>query len=468
MFRIFSRITMVLGLVTLLFVLAGCSNSSSQSNPPAVTPLALTPSPTAVKTSTQSSTDWTTYHHDNSRAGYIANAPDPQKLTQSWNTHLDGAVYAEPLVVNGHVIVATEGDSLYSLDAGTGKVLWHTNVGSPVPQSSLPCGNIDPLGITGTPVYDAATGLVFAVAEISGPAHILVGVDARTGQVKVRRVADPPGMEISPHQQRAALALSGNMVYIAYGGLDGDCGNYHGWVLASRTDGQDSLLSYQVPTTREGGIWAPSGPAVDTTGHIYVAVGNGETTQGSWDHSDSVLRLSPTLHLEDGFAPQSWQQENSSDADLGSMGPLLLPNGLVYADGKSGQGFVLRANALGGIGGQVQTAPVCRSYGGAAALDSTVFVPCTEGLRQVQVGPQGQLTVGWQAPSQVAGSPIVAGHTVYSLDSSNGTLYALDSTNGKVRTSLPLEKTPRFATPTLSGSRILIGTMTGVVAVTIS
>ena len=78
--------------------------------------------------------------------------PDPQQLTVAWNTPLDGAVYAEPLVVGGHVIVATENNSLYSLNADTGQVEWQTNIGIPATRSELPCGNIDPLGITGTPV----------------------------------------------------------------------------------------------------------------------------------------------------------------------------------------------------------------------------------------------------------------------------------------------------------------------------
>ncbi|GAC1617089.1 MAG: hypothetical protein NVS4B11_05850 [Ktedonobacteraceae bacterium] len=392
--------------------------------------------------------------------------PDPQRLTRAWNTSLDGAVYGEPLVVGGHVLVATENNTLYALDANTGHVLWHTNVGTPVAQSDLPCGNIFPLGITGTPVYDPATGLVFAVAEVTGPAHILVGVDAATGQVKVRRIADPAGIEVRPHQQRAALALFGNMVYVAYGGLDGDCGNYHGWVVGSQTNGNGPLFSYQVPTPREGGIWAASGPAIDNAGHVFVAVGNGETTQGEWDHSDSILRLSPTLHLEDGFAPQSWQQENAQDADLGSMGPLLLPNGFVFADGKSGLGYILHANALGGVGGQAQVMNVCHSYGGAATTGTQIFVPCTSGLQQLSLDTQGHLTSGWQAPGQVTGSPVVGGHTVYSLNSSDGTLYALDSATGKIRITVSVGPTSRFATPTLSGNHIFIGTLSGVVAVT--
>ena len=456
------------GVCALLITLGGCSIPSYQgSNPPVhTTPLTLSPSTTTTP-SPMSSNDWTTYHHDNARTGFVEQAPDPHQLTRTWRVQLDGAVYAEPLVVGGRVIVATEGDSLYALDPSTGQVQWRTTVGSPVPQSTLPCGDIDPLGITGTPVYDPATRLVFAVAEIQGPAHILVGVDVATGQVRVRRSVDLPAMEPQVHQQRAALALFHNMVYIAYGGLDGDCGNYDGTVVASRTDGSGPLLSYQVPTPREGGIWAPSGPAVDDAGHLYVAVGNGATTQGEWDHSDSVLRLSPTLRLEDGFAPTRWAQDNATDADLGSMGPILLPGGLIFADGKSGLGYLLHADALGGVGGQAQVKHICAAFGGAAALGSQLFVPCVDGLRQVLVGPGANLTLGWQASAQISGSPIVGGHTVYSLDP-EGTLYALDAASGTVHAMLSVGATSRFATPTLSGTQVFVGTLTGVVAATIA
>ncbi len=453
----------------LLFMLIGCSNASAPINKPSATSTPQTLPTGAITTTVPASNDadWTTYHRDNARTGYVANMPDPQRLTSAWHTNLDGAVYAEPLVVGGRVLVVTESDSLYSLDAKTGQVQWHTNVGSPVPLADLPCGNVDPLGITGTPVYDPGTGLVFAVAEISGPAHILVGVDIQTGKIRVHRSVDPEGVETDVHQQRAALALFQGIVYIAFGGLYGDCGNYHGWVVASRTDGSGPLLSYQVPTTREGGIWAPPGPVIDAAGNLYVAVGNGETTQGNWDHSDSVLRLSPNLHLEDGFAPDRWQEDNATDADLGSMGPVLLPGKLVFAAGKSGLGYLLHADALGGIGGQAQVLEICHAYGGAASVDLQVFVPCDDGLRRVQVGPGTRLALGWQAPQQVTGSPVVGGHTVYSLDP-QGTLYALNLDNGTVRTMISVGRTSRFATPTLSGKYVYVGTLTGVAAVTVS
>jgi outer membrane protein assembly factor BamB len=451
----------VLGLVVLLVGLGACSSEPTAPQQP---PLTLPSGPSSSTIPTAGQGDWTTYHRDNARTGYLAGLADPTRLDRAWSARLDGAVYGEPLVVGDRVLVATEADSLYALELRSGRVQWRASVGRPVPLSELPCGNIDPLGITGTPVYDPDTGLVFAVAEVTGPAHVLVGVDVRSGQVKVRRSADPPGADPRPHQQRAALALARGKVYVAYGGLLGDCGDYRGRVVASRTDGRGPLLAFQVPTRREGGIWGASGPAVDARGDLYVAVGNGAATEGAWDRSDSVLRLSPELRLRDGFAPRQWPQDNAADADLGSMGPLLLPGGLVLAAGKSGIGYLLRAGRLGGVGGQLVERQVCAAFGGAAAAGSTVYVPCTDGLRQVRAGPGARLELGWRAPGAVSGSPVVGGHTVYSLDPSGGTLYALDADRGTVRASAPVGQASRFATPTLAGGLVLVGTLSGVTA----
>src|SRR3954451_19886059 len=216
---------------------------------------------------------WPTYHGDNTRRGAGAET-GLLPSSKAWTSPvLDGLVYAQPIFVGGRIVVATENDSLYGLDPHTGAVLWRTNVGTPVPLSTLPCGNIDPLGITSTPAADPATGTVFALAEMTGPKHQLVAIDAITGAVKFRHDADPAGMVPRDQQQRAALAVANGYVYISFGGLAGDCGNYHGWVVATQTDGNGPLLDYQVPTTREGAIWAPSGPSVDAAGNLYVSTG---------------------------------------------------------------------------------------------------------------------------------------------------------------------------------------------------
>ncbi len=450
-----------------LLVFSACGRQQDGASAATSTPT-LTTFSHAVSSSPVKWDDWFTYHHDNARTGYLPAMPDPHHLTKRWSMSLDGAVYAEPLIVKSRLIVATEGDSLYALDPATGNMLWHTNVGSPVPQSTLPCGDIDPLGITGTPVYDPATGLVFAVAEVRGPQHVLVGIDVNTGNVRVKRDVDIPGMDPIAHQQRAALLLANNRVYIAYGGLDGDCSDYRGTIVAVPTSGTGNLFSYRIPTSREGGIWATSGPASDSAGYIYVSVGNGAQTSGSWDRSDSVLRFSPTLQLQDGFAPRNWADENNNDTDLGSTGPLLLPNGLVFIAGKSSDGYLLHANALGGIGGQIATAQVCgaKAMGGGAVVGSDVLVPCEDGIRHVSTDSGSRLIVGWQSPDLKL-SPVVGGHTVYGMNL-DGTLYALNLETGAIRAKVTLAPVPHFVSPTISGNSVFVGTNNGVVATTLS
>src|SRR4029450_11923565 len=110
-----------------------------------------------------------------------------------------------------------------------------------------------------------------------------------------RRAAERPTGDRVAHQQRAALTLLGGRVYIAYGGLFGDCGNYVGSVVSAPPTGHGALASYVVPTPREGGIWAPGG-AIVAGGRLYYTVGNGESRSG-YDGSDSVIALRPDLTL---------------------------------------------------------------------------------------------------------------------------------------------------------------------------
>jgi len=353
--------------------------------------------------------------------------------------------------------------------SATGAIRWRRHLADPISGSTLPCGNIDQLGVVGTPVYDQSTGLVFAVNMQAGPKHVLYGLDARTGAVRIHRDIDPPGIDPATHLQRAALAVANGRVYVAYGGNYGDCGQYQGRVVAVSTSGSGSMLSFAVPTRREAGIWGPSGPAVTSAGQIVVTTGNGEATGGAWDHSDSVLRLSPTLQLLDGFAPSGWAQENGVDADLGSTGPLLLGDGRALAAGKGGSIYLVDVQHLGGVGGQRASLGDCQSYGGMAmgvksAAGTPVFVPCVSGVQQILVGSSDTLHRGWRAPGRISGSPVVAGSTVWSVEMS-GTLDALNASTGQRRAAVSIGATTRFATPAIAGSRLFVPTLRGVTAV---
>ena len=389
--------------------------------------------------------DWPTYHHDSARTGATASGPPLGRARRLWSAAVDGAVYAEPLVAGGKVIVATENDSVYAFDASTGRLAWRTHLGTPVDGGSLPCGDINPSGITGTPVVDSGRGVVYAVAFVRGFRHTLAAVNLSNGAVRWRRRVDPPHDDPRVHQQRAALALASGRVYVAYGGLFGDCGRYHGWVVgASAARPRRRLVSFRVPAHRRAGIWAPSGPAVDGHGNLYVTTGNGDSS--SFDFGNAVIRLSPRLRRVGFFAPRNAASLNGSDTDLGSVGPLLLPGGRAFAIGKSGIGYLLRTAHLGRIGHAVASRHICgAAFGGLAASGGNIYVACTDGTFAVRVAGLGVL---WQGPGSTS-PPIVAGPGVWVID--RGTLEQLDASNGRARFSAPIGSTATFATPSASG-----------------
>jgi outer membrane protein assembly factor BamB len=407
--------------------------------------------------------DWPTYHKDNARSGDATDLAPVSTLATAWQAGLDGAVYGQPLVIGDQILAATEDDTVYALDAATGTVRWQTNLGTPEPRSSLPCGDIDPLGITSTMAYDQSTGRVFALAETNGGQHTLAGINATTGAVEVRASAEPPRGDPVATQQRAALTVQGGRVYIAYGGLLGDCGNYIGSVMSLTTSGNDPI-SYAVPTIREGGIWAPGGGVLDG-GRLLYSVGNSAATGGAYDGGDSVIALSTAdLTQQDFFAPSEWASDNAQDLDLGSGGPALVGSSVVIT-GKRSTSYVLGHDNLGGIGGQLTTVDTCSSFGGTSVVGNTVYLPCHgDAVRAVTIASDGTPSVSWTAQATVSGSPTVGGGAVWVVDPT-GVLYALDQTTGAVREQITVGGVPHFASPTLSGQRAYVGTMNGVVAI---
>ena len=419
-------------------------------------------------------TTWTTYHAQNDRSG-VASAKALVPTTEAWTSpSLDGAIYGEPLVLANRVIVATENDSVYSLDLDDGHVVWGpVHLGAPVPQAWLPCGNIFPLGITSTPVVDPNTNTVYVLAETTTTtpnvvSHDLVALDTVTGAVRWQHPIDPAGiapLDRRNHQQRAALTLANGRVYVGFGGLDGDCANYTGWLVSANADGTGTfpLETYQVPTTREGAIWAASGPAVDDAGNVFVATGNGESTDpNNYDHGNSIVELAPDRTELDHFAPTTWATDSAADLDLGSTGPSLLADGLIFQAGKNGTAYLVDANHLGGIGGQKYQAPLCRDFGGNAYQAPIIYVACTDGVRAVEViGPVSDpaFVVRWRS-SVAAGSPVVAGGAVWASDTNFGgtTLYGLDPATGATIATLATGKLDHFNTPTVAANHLLIAT----------
>jgi outer membrane protein assembly factor BamB len=461
--------------VLLALAVAGCSGSASSapstSATSAAAPVTATPS-SQTSTTPASGTagappDWPMYHGDAAHSGLSRSMPDVSgSLKVVKRIKLDGAVYASPIAVDGVIVVATENDSVYGFDA-QGKQLWHVSVGTPSPSYERACGNIDPLGITGAPIYSAQTGDVYLVAEHGGAVgHDLIALGLHTGKVRWRRDVDLAGPTPAAMQQRGALAITGGRVWVSFGAQFGDCSNYKGRVVGVRLDGTGDPVVYDPSANRQGGIWNPAGPTVDAAGHLYVVSANGSTFPGdAYDHTNSVLELSSSGKLLDSFAPTDWAQNNEGDVGLGSQGAALVGTQWVVLGGKSGPVYVLRQGHLGGIGGQVSATDVCLSFGGSAVDSSVVYLPCTDGVRAVRVDSAGALHVLWHASDSIAGSPVVGGGRVWALDQTGGVLHALDPATGQTLEQVSVGETSRFATPAIYGSLALVPTLAGVVYV---
>ena len=460
-------------------LVAACSGTGTASNSASgqATPLPISsasPASTvdATGTASASGADWPEYNGSAARTGVAPGVPPAGALTTAWTARLDGAVYGQPLVVGNEVIAATENDSVYALNRATGKVIWGTHLGTPVLQPPPNgCGNIYPLGITGTPIYDPSSGLVYAVAEVTGYHHMLVALNATTGAVKLHRYLDIPTSANQPafNQQRPGLAIDNGRVYATFGGLAGDCGPYQGSVVSAPLTGNGPLTQWVTPTTREGAIWAPGGPVTGPDGNLWVSIGNGESTSGDYDGSDSVTELSPALQRIAFFAPRSWAADNAGDLDLGSTQPVLAADNTVFIVGKRGVGYLLDAAHLGGIGGELAQQSVCGAYGAAAVSGSMVYEPCRDGsgMAAVQVDAAAKtIKVLWHGPGSAQGSPVVGGGAVWVTDYNGGILYELQQSTGTIMHQISISGgLPHFSSLALSGSTAYVSTLSGITAI---
>ena len=244
--------------------------------------------------------DEATVSADTLRTGWDQNEPGlaPAQVAsagfgQLWSTAVDGQVYGQPVVAGSTVIVATENNNAYGLDAATGAVKWTVNFGPSWPASTIGCGDLVPnIGVTSTPVYDPGTGTVYLTAKVNDgadaqhPHYYLHALNAATG-------AELPGWPVtiagSPSNdpsktfnayselQRPGLLLMGGSVYAAFGGHC-DLGPYAGYVVGvnTSTKAQSMWTDEAGSNSRSAGIWQVGGGLVsDGPGRIFFASGNG-------------------------------------------------------------------------------------------------------------------------------------------------------------------------------------------------
>jgi outer membrane protein assembly factor BamB len=345
-----------------------------------------------------------TYHADPSRSGNFIvpsltwDRASSLQLDGNFAARISGHVYAQPLYwrssesTSGTLLVATEGNVVHAVDAVSGQVRWQHSLGKPVPRSSLPCGNISPLGVTGTPVVDAAREAIYldaAVESASGPRHLVFAVSVTDGTplpgwpIDVMETLGREGQNFGARDQnqRGALAILAGNLYVPFRGHFGDCGQYRGFVLGISLSDPRTIRSWAA-RARGGGIWAPGGVSTDGTS-LFVATGNTFGTR-TWSDGEAVIRLAPDLHRSDDkrdfFAPTNWAALDARDVDLGGSNPLPLEvsggsQPLILALGKDGKAYLLDRNNLGGIGGQL----AMETVSDRAIITAPVTYPAAEG-----------------------------------------------------------------------------------------
>ena len=488
-----------------------------------------------------------TWRNDNSRSGLNAKelALAPVTVTSAafgklFSCPLDGYAYAQPLYVanlaipgkgmRNVVFVATELDSVFAFDADANPCvqLWHANLvpaGSeavPTPNLNISSTDIAPfVGITGTPVINVSTSTLYVVAEarttISNPtySHLLYALDLATGQTKLQSSGVPigssvPGFSSVLENQRAALLLDNNTVYIAFGSHHGQ-GNYHGWLLGHDSSTIQSTLSFNTTPNGllGGGIWqSGGGPSADSNHNVFVLTGDGpfDANRGGASYSNSFLRLGTAgaLAVTDYFSPCDQNTLATAGLDAGASAPLLLPDTagsvsrphLLVGASKNGTLYLAYRDSLGGYNGicpdassRVQTVPV----GDGPILNTpifwnnTVYVAAGNGklkafplaagvLASSPLASQSPEMFGPQGATPVVSAKGGANALIWLIDSGGALaapntaaiLRAFDPGNlsNEIYNSamVPLRDTAglavKFSVPTVANAKVYVGTQT--------
>jgi len=326
------------------------------------------------------------------RNGWYPDEPSltPQLVTggtfgQLWSAPVVGQVYAQPLLSNGTLVVATEKDEVYGLDPATGATQWSKALATPWNPLDIGCGDIVPsIGTTATPVIDTATNTVYLtyktyVSGSSGPAAwYMDALDVSTGATRAGfpvqlsgTAQNDPSATFTPtsQQQRPGLLLTNGVVYAAFGSHC-DYQTWQGWVFGVSTAGHVTARWVDNAANSMGaGIWqAGVGLMSDAPGSIIFSTGNGGApatpTPGNIlppTFGESIVRLDVqpdgTLEPVDFFAPFDGQTLDLYDADFGSGGVVGLPDAyfgtaqiphLAVAVGKQGYVYLLNRDSLGG------------------------------------------------------------------------------------------------------------------------
>ncbi len=394
------------------------------------------------------------------------------------------------------VIVASEANNVYVLDAVTGTLISRKYLGAPFKAVDSKCSDVTPfIGVTATPTIDPATSTVYITSKgYEDPSGATTGtergryrmwaLDAFTLAEKWVRDMENIPMANNPsqvfrggyHMGRAGLLLLNGVVYSSYAG---HCDNfdYSGKIIGLSAATGETVTTWTAQAgpsaSTGGGIWMAGGALASDGANIWFATGNAAgTSLGSFQQfgqnvpqaiGQAVVKLglgtNNTLRATDFFCPYDYVSSNRADQDFGSSGVAILGKGfstpgvarIAIANGKAAKAYIMNADNLGGF----KTGP----GGGDGVLqvidlpDSTFAtaggLPLEGGY--IYISGTGSPTLAYKLVPDGNGRPqfVLAGatsvssnvnrgvgHTVvtsFAGRPGSGLLWITDTTNGNVR-----------------------------------
>ncbi len=424
----------------------------------------------------------TTYHYDNDRTGWNSQETTLTVAAMQSSTFavlgkvtLDDQVDAQPLIVPNVTItagrfrgihtvvyVATDNNTIYAIDATTGKVLLNPNFGPPVVRP-LGCSPNNPdVGINSTPVIDLSSNTLYAIVytqQSTGPAYFVHALDLGSLTDKVspqlvtasHTLTDGTTYEFNAtyQRQRPALLLANGNIYAGFGSFCDFSPNLsRGWVLGWQTGTLTPLDLNELPDTQAtseknfflSSVWMSGyGPAADDSGNILFVTGNsdhsGTAYDGVTDIEESTIKVSPDLSMViDLFTPSNVKSLDEHDQDFGSGGVMILPDQpgsiphMAVAAGKTGQMFLMNEDDLGGFSTTKNNVLGTYNIGPCWCGESYFVDPVDGNARVVSSGGTGVIV--WEVQTsptpdliEVTSSPAINFHNngFFTTVSSNGT-----------------------------------------------
>jgi outer membrane protein assembly factor BamB len=327
----------------------------------------------AQSTLAQNARDWTTWGYDQQRTGWnqgeasltIHNVPGLRLL---WSTQLSTPSQAivlstltAPLVAEGVstargvtnlVFLLGADDTVFALDADTGKVFWQktfANRATPIWAATWLCSNT----VNDTPVIDKQNNIIFLITS-----------DGKLRALNLSDGADrmAPVNMIEPFARAWSLNLIDNTVYTTSGRGCGQLPAVAGVKpvvvpgTVSAVDVSDlthpQLTRFYTSGTKYSGPWGRGGVTKGPNGSVITQTADGLYDPAAGNFGESVLKLAPkATRLLDSFTPSNWQYLNTQDLDLGSASADVFPFQnwmLVAVGGKEGVLYLLDAADPGG------------------------------------------------------------------------------------------------------------------------